>query len=347
MTSVIPNPTAVDPARVIADPGYGEAFTDHMVTADWSPEKGWHNVGLRTLENLTLHPGTLGLHYGQVIFEGLKAHRLADGTVQAFRPLDHARRFQRSARRLAMPELPEELFVEAIDRLVEADGAMLSDDPTHSLYLRPLMFATDVTLMLRPSTTFRFLLMAFCAAGFFGDDVESVSAWVSRDYVRAFPGGTGDVKVAGNYAGSFAAQKLAQDAGCQQVLWLDATERRYIEEMGGMNLFFVRGTGEGAEIVTPRLTGTLLPGVTRDTVLRLTAERGYRPREERIELEQWLAQCADGTVSEVFACGTAAVITPVGAIRDGERTWTIGTGRPGSVTLDMHRALVDHQQGRR
>ncbi|RKT19370.1 branched chain amino acid aminotransferase [Streptomyces sp. 1114.5] len=338
-------PIAIDPARVITDPGYGEAFTDHLFSIDWSPELGWHNAELKPLDNLSLHPATLGLHYGQVIFEGLKAHRRVDGTVAAFRPEDHARRFQRSARRLAMPELPEEVFTDAIEQLIERDGGMLSEDPTHCLYLRPIMFATDVTLMLRPSNTYRFLLMAFVAAGFFGDDIESVSAWVSHDYVRAFPGGTGNVKVAGNYAGSFAAQRQAQEAGCPQVLWLDAVERRWIEEMGGMNVFFVRGEGPSAEVVTPLLTGTLLPGVTRDTVLALAERLGHTPREERISLAQWKDEVERGVITEVFACGTAAVVTPVKSFHDGGEEWVVGDGTPGPVTRALHGALVDLHHG--
>ncbi|MER7757849.1 branched-chain amino acid aminotransferase [Kitasatospora sp. NPDC097643] len=340
------NAIPVDPDRVITDPGYGEAFTEHLFSIDWTPDKGWHGAELRPLGDISLHPGTIGLHYGQVIFEGLKAHRRVDGTVAAFRPEDHARRFQRSARRLAMPELPEEIFVGAIEQLIARDGGMLSEDPTHCIYLRPIMFATDVTLMLRPSNGFRFLLMAFVAAGFFGDNVESVSAWVSHDHARAFPGGTGDVKVAGNYAASFLAQRRAQEAGCQQVLWLDAVERKHIEEMGGMNIFFVRGSGPGAEVVTPQLTGTLLPGVTRDTVLGLAARLGLTPREERVPLAQWRAECEQGLVTEVFACGTAAVITPVKSIHDSGEEWVIGDGTPGPVTLSLHRELVDLHHGR-
>jgi branched-chain amino acid aminotransferase len=214
-----------------------------MFSMLWSPASGWHQPEFGRLQNLSIHPGMLGLHYGQVAFEGLKAHRRVDGSMVVFRPHEHARRFQTSTRRLAMPELPTDIFLDAVDRLVAADHVWLSDDPAHSLYLRPIMFGTDESLMLRPSKNYRFLLMAFVAGGFFGDRVDTVSVLISRDYCRAAPGGTGNVKVAGNYAATFVAQQQAQEAGCHQVVWLDAVERRWVEEMGGMNLFFVRNTG--------------------------------------------------------------------------------------------------------
>ncbi|QEU96352.1 branched-chain amino acid aminotransferase [Streptomyces kanamyceticus] len=342
MTSV----TEPSRTKAVADPGHGEAFTDHMILMDWSETGGWTRPEVAPLEDFSVHPGMIGLHYGQVAFEGLKAHRRTDGSVAAFRPRDHARRFQRSTRRLAMPELPEQAFVDAIGLLLGLDQDSLSDDPAHSIYLRPLMFATDVSLMLRPSRTYRFALMAFVAGGFFGDDVETVNVWISHEHARAFPGGTGDVKIAGNYAPTFLAQRQAEAAGCQQAIWLDAEEHRYIEEMGGMNMFLVRGSGPGAEVVTPELTGTLLPGVTRDTVLKLAERLGYLPRTERVSLDQWRAECADGTVSEVFACGTAAVVTPVVGVRDtvgGD--WTIGDGGAGPVSLALRRALVDLHHG--
>ncbi len=298
------------------------------------------------MQNLSLHPATIGLHYGQVAFEGLKAHRQADGNVAVFRPLDHARRFQRSTSRLAMPEMPEELFLRAVDEVIAADESWLSDDPSHSLYIRPFMFATDVSLMLRPSVEYRFLLMAFLAGGFFGDQVETVSVLISRDYSRAMAGGTGDVKIAGNYAPSFLAQRQAQEAGCAQVVWLDQAERRWVEEMGGMNLFFVRGSGPGAQVVTPELTGTLLPGVTRDTLLTLASRLGYTPSQERISVEQWRSECEQGLITEVFACGTAAVVTPVTKVCDTlDGDWTIGDGTAGPVTKAFRRTLVDLHHG--
>jgi branched-chain amino acid aminotransferase len=334
-------PATGRPGTAVTDPGHGESFTEHMVVMDWSEERGWTRPELTGLRNLSIHPGMIGLHYGQVAFEGLKAHRRADGTMGVWRPADHALRFQRSCRRLAMPELPVDVFLSVVDQLVGIDQGALSEDPAHSIYLRPLMFATDTTLMLGPSRTYRFLLMAFVAGGFFGDSVESVAVHVSRDFSRAFPGGTGDVKVAGNYAPSFLAQRRAEAAQCGQVVWLDARERRYIEELGGMNLFLVRGD----QVVTPRLTGTVLPGITRDTILTLALRLGCATSEERVSLDRWRAECASGAVTETFACGTAAVVTPVGRVRDADGDFTIADGRPGPVTLSLRKALTDLHHG--
>ncbi|MFJ8042100.1 branched-chain amino acid aminotransferase [Kitasatospora sp. NPDC096147] len=338
--------TIVEPtAQVITNPGHGESFTAHMISMDWNEQDGWSAPELGPLENLSIHPAMIGLHYGQVAFEGLKAHRRADGTVGTWRSRDHALRFQRSCARLAIPELPVETFVSVIDQLIEADQGQLSDDPSHSIYIRPMIFGTDTSLMLRPSRTYRFLLMAFVAGGFFGDNTQTVSVHVSHDYVRAFPGGTGNVKIAGNYAPSFVAQREAEALGCQQVVWLDALERTYIEEMGGMNMFLVRGSGADAQVITPQLTGTLLPGVTRNSLLALAERLGYRTGEERISLEQWRRECADGTVTEVFACGTAAVVTPVGLVRDRDGDWVIGDGTAGPVTRALRTALTDLHHG--
>ncbi|MFT7834607.1 branched-chain amino acid aminotransferase [Saccharothrix sp. BKS2] len=343
MTSVLNKPAA---APAVKSPGHGDAFTSHMYSLRYSPDLGWHDGGLQPLADLSLHPATLGLHYGQVIFEGMKAFRQQDGSVAVFRPWENARRFNRSAARLAMPDLPEHLYVAGVDAVVAADQGELSDDPDHSLYLRPLMFGTDANLMLRPSEEYRFLVMAFVAGGFFGDVVRPVSVLVSRDQARAMPGGTGDVKCAANYGPSFVAQRRAQQAGCQQVVWLDAAERRWVEEMGGMNLFFVRGSGPGAEVFTTPLTGTLLPGVTRDSLLRVAARLGYRVAERPVSVDGWRAECEAGEITEVFACGTAAVVTPVGQVKDVEGDFTVGDGEMGPVTRSLRTALVDLQHGR-
>ncbi|OLF06970.1 branched chain amino acid aminotransferase [Actinophytocola xinjiangensis] len=326
-------------------PGHGDAFTRNLYSLRYSPDLGWHGGTLAPMTDLRMHPATIGLHYGQVIFEGMKAFRQADGSMAVFRPYENARRFQRSAARLAMPELPEELYVSGVDQLVAADQVELSDDPDHSLYLRPLMFGTDANLMLRPSQEYLFLVMAFVAGGFFGDKVEPVSVLISRDQARAMPGGTGNVKCAANYGPSFVAQRRAQEAGCQQVVWLDAAERTWVEEMGGMNLFFVRGNGAGAEVFTTPLTGTLLPGVTRDSLLTLAAQHGYRVGESPVSVDQWRAECAAGTITEVFACGTAAVVTPVGRVRDRDGDFVIGDGEMGPVTGTLRSALMAVQRG--
>jgi len=334
------------PEVAAAGPGHGDAFTDHMVSLSWDPGAGWHDRTVGPLKPLHLHPATIGLHYAQVVFEGMKAHRGVDGSVSVFRPDRNAVRFQQSARRLAMPELPAETFLAAVDDLVMLDGADLPHDPSISLYLRPLMFSTEPNLMLRPGEQYRFLLMAFLAGGFFGDDaLAPVSVLVSRDHSRAVAGGTGDVKCAANYGPSFVAQRLATEAGCQQVVWLDAAEHRWVEEMGGMNLFFVRRRPGGCEVVTPRLTGTLLPGVTRDSLLVLADRLGYAVQEEAVSVDQWRAECMAGLITEAFASGTAAVVTPVGSVRDRDGDWVIGDGTPGPVTLRLRRLLLDTQRG--
>jgi len=326
---------------------HGDRFTSHMFSMDWDPGEGWRQPELGPLRDLSLHPATVGLHYGQAIFEGLKAFRQPDGSIAVFRPWDNARRFQRSAARMAMPTLPEELFIDGIERLVRADAWDLPMDESQSLYLRPLMFATDTNLMLRPSDRYRFLVMAFVAGGFFGEGIEAISVRVNRDYPRAMPGGTGDVKVAGNYAPTFVAQIEADRAGCQQVLWLDSKEHRWIEEMSGMNLFLVAGHGHQAEIITSPLTGTLLAGLTRDTILKIAARLGYGVREERISLSEWRDGSAPGgRFTEAFACGTAAVITAVRDVHDVDGKWDIGDGRPGPVTTTLRKALTNVQRGR-
>jgi branched-chain amino acid aminotransferase len=327
--------------------GHGDLFTDHMISSTWTGSDGWRPSELVPLAPIPMHPGTLGVHYAQVIFEGLKAHRQVDGSIAVFRPWDNARRFQRSARRLSMPELPAPAFVEAIERLVEADESWLPPgDDELSLYIRPLMYGSDPNLMLRPSEEYRFLVVAFLAGRFFGDQPGALSAWVSRTQSRAMPGGTGDVKCAANYGPSFVAQREAAAAGCQQVVWLDSAQRRWVEELGGMNLFLVRGSGPDAEVVTPELTGTLLPGVTRDSLLAIAARMGYRPRQERISIDQLRADCESGVVTEMFACGTAVVVTPIGRLRDEDGEWTVGDGQAGPTTLALRGRLVDIQHGR-
>lgn len=250
---------AVAPDTGPARFAFGETFTDHMVTAAWTVDHGWEPGTLEPRGPLSMDPAMVGLHYGQVVFEGLKAHRQADGTVGVFRPADHALRFQRSARRLAMPELPVETFLRAVDDLVSADAGLLPDDPALSLYLRPVLYASEPVLALRPARQYRFVLIAFLTGGFFADRPDPVSVWISRDQSRAAPGGTGDVKCAGNYAPGYLAQQQAALAGCHQVIWLDPAERRWVEEMGGMNIFFVRGTGTDARVVTPRAAARSCP----------------------------------------------------------------------------------------
>jgi branched-chain amino acid aminotransferase len=331
--------------RLLADPGFGRIFTDHMVRIDWKPDLGWHNAVLTGYAPLQLDPGVSVLHYAQAVFEGLKAFRQADGGIAVFRPDAHAARFRRSARRLALPELPEGVFIEAIDRLMTIDGAWVPSAPEHSMYLRPFMFASEVGLGVHPSSEVTFLLIGSPSGSYFPSGVKPVTVWLSEDFSRAAPGGTGDAKTGGNYAGGLLAQAQAAEQGCDQVVWLDAHEHRWVEEMGGMNLCFVFGSGRSARLLTPALTGTLLPGVTRDSLLNLAADLGYRAEEGKISKEEWRAGCADGSLTEVFACGTAAVITPVAAVKSAHGSWVVGDGKPGEVSMRLRKLLVDIQRG--
>jgi branched-chain amino acid aminotransferase len=335
-----------DRAAILADPGFGRYFTDHMVKIDWTSEAGWSAGELLPYGPIALDPATSSLHYGQLIFEGLKAFQQSDGSIATFRPDANAARFGRSAARLAMPELPAELFIESLRALVEIDRGWVPSGSDASLYLRPFMISTEVGLGVRPASSYSYLLIASPAGAYFPRGVQPVSVWLSTEYTRAAVGGTGEAKCAGNYAASLAAQAQAAAQGCDQVVWLDATNHRYVEEMGGMNLCFVYGAGEHARIVTPKLTGTLLPGVTRDSLLTLARDLGYDSEEGMISTDDWQSGNASGEITEVFACGTAAVITPVGEVKSARAEWTVGDGTPGPVTMRLRQALLDLQTGK-
>jgi branched-chain amino acid aminotransferase len=335
----------LDRGRLLANPGFGRIFTEHMVRIAWDRGRGWHDAELRPYESLRLDPGTSVLHYAQAVFEGLKAFRQEKGGISVFRPDAHAARFRRSARRLALPELPEPTFVEAVDLLLRLDAAWVPSELEHSMYLRPLMFASEVSLSVHPAEQVTFLLIGSPSGSYFPSGVKPVTVWLSEDFSRAAPGGTGDAKTGGNYAGGLLAQAQAAEQGCDQVVWLDSREHRWVEEMGGMNLFFVFGSGRTARLMTPALTGTLLPGITRDALLKVGADLGYDAEEGRISTAEWQAGCADGSLTEVFACGTAAVITPVGAVKSARGSWTVGDGGPGKVSMRLRQALVDIQRG--
>ena len=342
------NPRALgaeERAAILAAPGFGRYFTDHMVRIDYSAKDGWGPGEVVPYGPLLLDPATMALHYGQTIFEGLKAYRQPDGSIATFRPEANAVRFQRSARRLAMAELPQRLFVESIQALVEVDRDWVADGSETSLYLRPLMVATEVGLGVKPSNAYTYLLIASPAGAYFPRGVQPVSVWLSAEYTRAAQGGTGEAKCGGNYAASLIAQAYAAEQGCDQVVWLDAVEHRWVEEMGGMNLYFVYGSGSSARVVTPALTGSLLPGITRDSLLTLSRELGYGAEEGKISTEDWRAANSSGELTEVFACGTAAVITPVGSVKSTTGEWTVGDGSPGPITMQLRKALLDLQTG--
>ena len=338
-----PNPVdAAERAARLVDPGFGRVFTDHMVTIRYSDAKGWHDAKVGPRAPLTLDPATAVLHYAQEIFEGLKAYRLADGSMALFRPEQNARRFQRSAKRLAMPELPEEMFLQACRQLVQVDKDWFPPIDGGSIYLRPFMIASEVFLGVKPSAEYLFMVIASSAGNYFKSGAPAISIWVSEQYTRAARGGTGAAKCGGNYAASLVAQSEAIRQGCDQVVFLDAAEHRWVEELGGMNLFFLFDDGS---FLTPPTDGTILEGITRDSVLTLAREQGLNVREERYAMDQWRADAESGRLVEVFACGTAAVVTPVGTVKSSQGAFTIGAGGAGQMTQQIRTKLVDIQRG--
>lgn len=338
-----PNPVdAAERAARLVDPGFGRVFTDHMVTIRYSDAKGWYDAKVGPRAPLTLDPATAVLHYAQEIFEGLKAYRLADGTMALFRPEQNARRFQRSAKRLAMPELPEELFLQACKQLVQVDKHWFPPVDGGSIYLRPFMIASEVFLGVKPSAEYLFMVIASSAGNYFKSGAPAISIWVSEQYTRAARGGTGAAKCGGNYAASLVAQSEAIRQGCDQVVFLDAAEHRWVEELGGMNLFFLFDDGS---LLTPPADGTILEGITRDSILTLARAQGFNVREERYAMDQWHADAESGRLVEVFACGTAAVVTSVGIVKSTQGDFTIGAGGAGQMTQQIRTKLVDIQRG--
>lgn len=336
--------TAEQRAARLSDASFGSAFTEHMVTLHHTSEKGWGDGRLQPYQPLTVDPAMVGLHYGQVIFEGLKAYRTEDGRVAVFRPHAHGDRFRASAARVLLPELPTDIFVRAVAELVRADADWVPDDPHRSLYLRPLMFASEASLALRPAREYSFLMIAFVTEQFFGSS-RAIKVWINEEYVRAVRGGTGAAKYAGNYAASYAAQAQAVEQGCDQVVWLDADERCWVEELGGMNVFFVEDEGGSARLVTPPLMGTILPGVTRDAILALAPGLGLPVEQRPVSVADWHEGCRTGRITEMFACGTAAQITAVGTAITADRSWQIGTGEAGPVTEMLSEVLTRIERG--
>ena len=339
-----PNQAPVAPeerAKLLVDPGFGKVFTDHMAIAQYDEGIGWHDAKITARRTIDMNPASSVLHYAQEIFEGLKAYARPGGGAALFRPEANARRFQASARRLAMPELPEELFLDSVRQLVRTDIGWIPPGEEGSLYLRPFMFASEAFLGMRMAARYLYIVMASPVGSYF-KGAPSVSLWVTREYTRAAPGGTGAAKCGGNYAASLVAQAEAVRNGCDQVVFLDAIERRWVEELGGMNIFFVFDDGS---IATPPLGGTILAGITRDSIITLARGMGLAVREEPYSIEQWRADAESGRLTEAFACGTAAVVTAIGSVTGTEAGFAIGGQSVGPITQRIRQSLVAIQRG--
>ena len=340
-----PHPAPVDVnerTKLLENPGFGRVFSDHMAIIRYNEAEGWHDAKICPRAGFQMDAASAVLHYAQEIFEGLKAYRVEGGGTALFRPEANAARFRRSAQRMAMAELPEELFLASCRELVKTEREWIPTIDGGSLYLRPFMIASEVFLGVKPSTEYIYAVIASAAGAYFKGGTPAISLWVSEDYTRAAPGGTGAAKCGGNYATSLIAQAEATKRGHDQVLFLDAVERRWIEELGGMNIFFVLDDGS---LVTPPLTGTILPGITRDSLIILARDLGLTVREEPYAIDQCRADAASGRLREAFACGTAAVITPIGRMASKSGEFTIGSGGPGQTTMKLRQTLVDIQRG--
>jgi branched-chain amino acid aminotransferase len=331
-----------DRNAILQNPGFGAAFTDHMVTMQWTPAQGWHDGRVAARKPFQMDPAAAVLQYAQQVFEGLKAYRGAGNDIVLFRPEENARRMAQSAERMAMPPLPTQLFIEAIEELVRIDHAWIPSSAGGSLYLRPFTFASEVMLGVRPAREFTFCLIASPVGAYFAGGQKPITVWVSSEYARAAKGGTGAAKCAANYAASLLAQAQAAANGCDQTLFLDAAEQKWIEELGGMNIFFVTRDGE---LITPPLAGTILPGVTRQSLLTLGREEKLSVAEAPYAYPQWRRDVESGRITEAFACGTAAVVVPIGTVRDADGELKVGGGNVGPVAAKLYERLVNIQRG--
>lgn len=324
-----------------SDLGFGTAFTDHMFAMDYSVDKGWHNPCIQPYENISMSPAAMVFHYGQAIFEGLKAYKTVDNKIQLFRARDNFARMNRSAKGLCIPEIDIDFVMDALKQLLRLEKNWIPETLGTSLYIRPFIIATDPFLGVRSSFTFKFFIILCSVGAYYAEGLNPVKIWVSKDHVRAVRGGVGEFKTAGNYAASLNAGEKAKKLGYAQVMWLDALEMKYVEEVGAMNIFFViKDT-----LVTPNLTGSILPGITRYSVLDLAKKWGMKVEERKISIDEILSAHSDKTLTEVFGSGTAAVISPVGEIRYGEKNIAIGDGKPGKISMKFYDALTGIQYG--
>ena len=323
--------------------GFGHIFTDHMFIMNYDEGQGWHDARIVPFQNITLSPAAMVFHYGQTMFEGLKAYKGDNGEVYLFRPDMNAKRANNSNKRLCIPSIPEEDFVQAVKAVVDIDRDWIPDEPGTSLYIRPFVISTDDHLGVAPSKSYLFMVILSPSGAYYESGLAPVGIWIEDDYVRAVRGGIGFAKTGGNYAASLAAQVKAHDDGYSQVLWLDGVERKYIEEVGAMNIVFkIAG-----KVVTPMLNGSILPGITRDSVLTLCRDWGYEVEERKISVDELIEAAHNGTLEEVFGTGTAAVVSPVGKLRYKNEVFEIGGGKIGELTQKLYDELTGIQWGKR
>ena len=334
--------SAQERTAILENPGFGQHFTDHMVDICWSERGGWHRPRVQPYGPIQLDPAAAVLHYAQEIFEGLKAYRHADGSIWTFRPEQNAARMQRSAKRLAMPELPTEYFLDSLKQLIAVDGAWVPTQDETSLYLRPFAFAKEAFLGVRPAKKVNYYLIASPAGAYFHGGVTPVDIWLSTGYARAAHGGTGAAKTGGNYAASLLPQSEAYEHGCAQVLFLDAQEGKYLEELGGMNIVLVTKDGT---LLTPE-SDSILEGITRESILTLARDRGHTVEERPIAYEEWRAGVASGEIVEAFACGTAAVVTPIASIKTPDDRDIVMPEVADRLAMSLREELTGIQYGR-
>ena len=322
--------------------GFGKIFTDHMFVMNYTEGQGWHDARVVPFQNISLSPAAMVYHYGQEMFEGLKAYKGDDGEVYLFRPDMNAKRTNASNERLVIPELPEEDFVQAVKAVVDVDRDWVPTEPGTSLYIRPFIIATDEFLGVAPSKTYLFMIILSPSGAYYESGLAPVGIWIEDEYVRAVRGGMGYAKTGGNYAASLIAQQKAHDAGYSQVLWLDGVERKYIEEVGAMNIFFkISGT-----VITPMLNGSILPGITRNSVLELCRSWGYPVEERKISADELIEAQKNGTLEECWGTGTAAVISPVGKLRYVDEVMTINGGNIGELSQKLYDTITGIQTGK-
>ena len=325
------------------DLGFGKLFTDHMFIMDYTVGKGWYDARIIPFGNMSLHPAATVFHYGAEIFEGLKAYRTADGSVQLFRPIENVRRMNNSADRLQLPTMPEEMMLEAITTFVKHEEEWVPHGEGESLYLRPFMFGNDEALGVHGIQNTRFVIIASPSGSYYKEGINPVKIMIEKDDVRAVRGGTGYAKCGGNYAAANRAGAKAEEKGYTQVLWLDGVERKYIEEVGAMNVMFeIAG-----EIVTPALTGSILPGITRKSCIELLKNKGYKVSERLLSIDELVESMKNGTLEEAWGCGTAAVVSPIGKLAYGDNVYTINNNEIGEVTQELYDTLTGIQWGKR